>query len=157
RPCRRNSLHCNHCIKIRARVKPNATIISGLRLRTFREATHWRFIFVLILCCVSATAEPPENARALLRERSKASGFSLTFRIRTIHSTPDSAQSFWYVTVMRLGHILKLCLLVSGLVQIVGANERNVYVIPVREGVSKPLAYLVRRGVKQALEAKADL
>jgi membrane-bound serine protease (ClpP class) len=35
--------------------------------------------------------------------------------------------------------------------------EGMVYVIPIREDISTPLTYLVRRGVKQALEAKADL
>jgi len=35
--------------------------------------------------------------------------------------------------------------------------ERKVYVIPIREEISTPLTYLVRRGVKQAMEAKADL
>lgn len=32
-----------------------------------------------------------------------------------------------------------------------------VYVIPIREDVMSPLAYVVRRGVKEAMEAKADL
>jgi membrane-bound serine protease (ClpP class) len=34
---------------------------------------------------------------------------------------------------------------------------KTVYVIPIREEISTPLTYLVRRGVKQAIEAKADL
>lgn len=34
---------------------------------------------------------------------------------------------------------------------------RLAYVLPVREDVATPLAYMVRRGVKQAMEAKADL
>src|SRR4051812_16394412 len=33
----------------------------------------------------------------------------------------------------------------------------TVYVIPIREEIATPLTYLVRRGVKQAIEAKADL
>jgi membrane-bound serine protease (ClpP class) len=37
------------------------------------------------------------------------------------------------------------------------AAEKKVYVIPVREDISTPLTYLVRRGVKQAIEAKADV
>src|SRR5690348_12120295 len=37
------------------------------------------------------------------------------------------------------------------------AAEKKVYVIPIREDISTPLTYLVRRGVKQAIEAKADV
>lgn len=38
------------------------------------------------------------------------------------------------------------------------ANEpgQTIYVIPIREQIAKPVTYLVRRGVKQAMEAKAD-
>lgn len=34
---------------------------------------------------------------------------------------------------------------------------KTVYVIPIREDISTPLTYLVRRSVKQAMEAKADV
>ena len=34
---------------------------------------------------------------------------------------------------------------------------RQVYVLPIREDVMPPLTYLVRRGVKEAMEARADL
>jgi membrane-bound serine protease (ClpP class) len=33
---------------------------------------------------------------------------------------------------------------------------KNVYVIPIREEIATPVTYLVRRGIKQAMEAKAD-
>jgi membrane-bound serine protease (ClpP class) len=34
---------------------------------------------------------------------------------------------------------------------------RKVYILPIREDIMPPLVYLVRRGVKEAMEAKADL
>ncbi|MDB6108886.1 MAG: hypothetical protein JWR69_636 [Pedosphaera sp.] len=34
---------------------------------------------------------------------------------------------------------------------------RRVFIIPIREGIEPPLVYLVRRGVKEAMDAKADL
>jgi membrane-bound serine protease (ClpP class) len=37
------------------------------------------------------------------------------------------------------------------------ATSEKVYVIPVREDIMPPLLYLVRRGVKEAMEAKADV
>lgn len=37
------------------------------------------------------------------------------------------------------------------------ASGETVYVIPVRDDITTPMTYLVRRGVKQALEAKATL
>lgn len=36
-------------------------------------------------------------------------------------------------------------------------KERVVYVIPIREDIMPPLVFVVRRGVKEAMEAKADL
>src|SRR2546423_12756026 len=38
-----------------------------------------------------------------------------------------------------------------------GFGQKKVYVLPVRDDIMPPLVYLVRRGVKQAMEAKADL
>lgn len=35
--------------------------------------------------------------------------------------------------------------------------DRRVYVLPIREDIMPPLTYLVRRGVKQAMDARADL
>ncbi|MFN7139564.1 MAG: hypothetical protein ACK4UN_09505 [Limisphaerales bacterium] len=32
----------------------------------------------------------------------------------------------------------------------------QVYIIPIRENIMPPLVYVVRRGVKEAMEAKAD-
>lgn len=37
------------------------------------------------------------------------------------------------------------------------ATPRQVYVLPIREDIMPPLTYLVRRGVKQAMDARADL
>lgn len=37
------------------------------------------------------------------------------------------------------------------------AAQRKVYVLPIRDNIMPPLVYLVRRGVKEAMEAKADL
>src|SRR2546430_16245825 len=37
-----------------------------------------------------------------------------------------------------------------------GSGQRKVYVLPVRDDIMPPLVYLVRRGVKEAMEAKAD-
>jgi len=39
----------------------------------------------------------------------------------------------------------------------VAAVPKKVYVIPIREDIMPPLVYVVRRGVKEAMEAKADL
>lgn len=37
------------------------------------------------------------------------------------------------------------------------AQGRTVYVVPIREEIAPPLVYIVRRGVKEAISAKADL
>src|SRR2546430_2088869 len=37
-----------------------------------------------------------------------------------------------------------------------GAAGRKVYVVPIRDDIMPPMVYLVRRGVKEAMEAKAD-
>src|SRR5690349_11570478 len=34
---------------------------------------------------------------------------------------------------------------------------KRVYIIPIREDIFPPLVYIVRRGVKEAMDAKADL
>jgi len=39
----------------------------------------------------------------------------------------------------------------------VAPGAKKVFVLPIREMISPPLAYLVRRGVKEAMEANADL
>src|SRR5574341_962286 len=36
-------------------------------------------------------------------------------------------------------------------------SAKKVYILPIRDDVMPPLVYLVRRGVKEALEGKADL
>jgi membrane-bound serine protease (ClpP class) len=38
-----------------------------------------------------------------------------------------------------------------------GSPARKVYVLPIRDNIMPPLVYLVRRGVKEAMEANADL
>ena len=62
----------------------------------------------------------------------------------------------------RLGLIVGLALLIPDLAEAasteaVMAAEKRVYVLPIRDGIESPLVYLVRRGVKQAMEAQADL
>src|SRR5436309_698121 len=37
------------------------------------------------------------------------------------------------------------------------ASSRKVYILPIRDDIMPPLVYLVRRGVKEAMEAQADL
>src|SRR5439155_591736 len=37
------------------------------------------------------------------------------------------------------------------------SGRKKVYVLPIRENIAPPLVFLVRRGVKEAMEAKADL
>jgi membrane-bound ClpP family serine protease len=41
--------------------------------------------------------------------------------------------------------------------QSIDTGRRKVYVLPIREAIMPPLVYLVRRGVKEAMDAKADL
>src|SRR3989454_2756920 len=36
-------------------------------------------------------------------------------------------------------------------------DQKKVYVLPIRDDIMPPLVYLVRRGVKEAMDAKADL
>src|SRR5947208_9062047 len=38
-----------------------------------------------------------------------------------------------------------------------GPGQKKVYVLPIRDDIMPPLVYLVRRGVKEAMEARADL
>src|SRR5256885_15506071 len=38
-----------------------------------------------------------------------------------------------------------------------GSGQKKVYVLPIRDKIAPPMVYLVRRGVKEAMEAKADL
>jgi membrane-bound serine protease (ClpP class) len=38
----------------------------------------------------------------------------------------------------------------------IGSSAKKAYVLPIREDIMPPLVYLVRRGVKEAMEAKAD-
>ena len=61
---------------------------------------------------------------------------------------------------MRIWLVLILCLLgIPGVLFNSSAVEapKRVYVIPIREDIEPPLTYLVRRGVKEAMAAKADL
>src|SRR5215470_13529933 len=46
---------------------------------------------------------------------------------------------------------------VEGINAEVGPSAKKAYVLPIREDIMPPLVYLVRRGVKEAMEAKADL
>jgi membrane-bound serine protease (ClpP class) len=60
---------------------------------------------------------------------------------------------------MNIQGLWTCCLLLFAGVAAITAAEpvKTVYVIPIRDDISTPMTYLVRRGVKQALEAKADL
>src|SRR4051794_34695127 len=58
------------------------------------------------------------------------------------------------------------CLLILCLFGLLGApanscsaetSTRRVFIIPIRDDIEPPLVYLVRRGVKEAMDAKADL
>jgi len=58
------------------------------------------------------------------------------------------------------------CLLILSMVGLWGApinisaaeaSHRRVFIIPIRQDIEPPLVYIVRRGVKEAMEAKADL
>ena len=51
-----------------------------------------------------------------------------------------------------------------GLFQLLGpannasaADSKNIYVLPIRDDIMPPLVYIVRRGVKEAMDAKADI
>ncbi|MDB6124823.1 MAG: hypothetical protein JWQ71_3816 [Pedosphaera sp.] len=63
------------------------------------------------------------------------------------------------------GFMRKWLALILGLLGLFGAATnlpaadapKRVFVIPIRENIDPPLTYLVRRGVKKAMEAKADL
>src|SRR5262245_13729810 len=46
---------------------------------------------------------------------------------------------------------------IAGAAPVATNTLRKVYILPIRENIMPPLVYLVRRGVKEAMEAKADL
>src|SRR5262249_12851206 len=46
---------------------------------------------------------------------------------------------------------------ILGSVNPVAAATNKVFILPIRDDIMPPLVYLVRRGVKEAMEAKADL
>jgi membrane-bound serine protease (ClpP class) len=57
--------------------------------------------------------------------------------------------------------LLGLCVSVSGLAEDVTVSDvpprgKTVYIIPIRDNIDPALVYLVRRGVKEAIEANAD-
>jgi membrane-bound serine protease (ClpP class) len=62
----------------------------------------------------------------------------------------------------RLGLVVGLALLIPDFTEAraaeeVAAAEKRVYVLPIRDDIMPPLVYLVRRGVKEAMEARASL
>ena len=59
---------------------------------------------------------------------------------------------------MKLARLLAVLCFFLGSPAIVPAAEkgRTVVIIPIREDIATPVAYLVRRGVKKAMEEKAD-
>lgn len=70
--------------------------------------------------------------------------------------------SMRYAWIMRIGLAIILMLVLAASVWDPAAAQeqpraRKVYILPIREEVSPSLVYLVRRGVKEAMEAKADV
>ncbi|HXG47710.1 MAG TPA: hypothetical protein VNO52_08800, partial [Methylomirabilota bacterium] len=63
---------------------------------------------------------------------------------------------------MKVWLLLWLCLASASVAAAAGdetveAGRRKVFVLPIRDEIAPPMLYLVRRGVKQAMEARADL
>ena len=59
----------------------------------------------------------------------------------------------WMVLVSTLAGLADAAPVIS-----LGTNSpKKVYVLPIRDDIMPPLVYLVRRGVKEAMEAEADL
>jgi membrane-bound serine protease (ClpP class) len=60
---------------------------------------------------------------------------------------------------MSLRHFLALCLVffLYGAGASAAEAGKSIYVIPIRDEIATPMTYLVRRGVKQAMEEKADV
>lgn len=62
---------------------------------------------------------------------------------------------------MKAGAILFWCATIlcggAGPLPVAEAPVKKVYILPIRDDIMPPLVYLVRRGVKEAMEAKADL
>lgn len=74
--------------------------------------------------------------------------------MRETHARSTFARMRWMLRFMALLACGLALLPVNGR----GEDTRQtVYVIPIRDEIATPLTYLVRRGVKQAIEAKADL
>lgn len=59
-----------------------------------------------------------------------------------------------YWSIVMLGIILSAAPVVSSSAK---PPAKTVYIIPIREDVMPPLVYLVRRGIKEAMEAQADM
>ncbi len=57
----------------------------------------------------------------------------------------------WLMAILGLFQLLGLTNHISA------ADSRNVYVLPIRDDIMPPLVYIVRRGVKEAMDAKADV
>src|SRR5687768_7627350 len=56
--------------------------------------------------------------------------------------------------------LLQLCAVWNGVAQPNATQTnaaRTVYILPVRDDIMPPLVYVVRRGVKEAMDAKADM
>ena len=60
-----------------------------------------------------------------------------------------------------IGWVMTLAMLVGGRAvagpAVAEPGSKKVFILPVREDIMPPLVYVVRRGVKEAMEAKADL
>src|SRR3954466_12388065 len=51
---------------------------------------------------------------------------------------------------------LKTVILLLSALTSLGGDSKTIYILPIRDDIMPPLAYVVRRGVKEAMEAKAD-
>lgn len=58
----------------------------------------------------------------------------------------------WLACLLLLVEMCGICLLPAA-----AAEKKSVYIVPIRDDIMPPLVYIVRRGVKEAMEAKADL
>ena len=67
---------------------------------------------------------------------------------------------FTYLPPMSLARLILIAMMLLALPRhgfSAESPEEVVYVVPIREDIMPPLKYLVRRGVKEAMEAKADV
>lgn len=78
-------------------------------------------------------------------------------------SNNRSAAVTWFKKFSRVGGLLCGCYLLAAPTALSGETNQatnppsgKVFIVPIRENIMPPLVYVVRRGVKEAMEAKAD-